>query len=269
MSTRIELGPRIGLIGDAHGNISFLTAAAKQLASEGVTSLVQLGDFGVIWGRTPRRRSNLEELERILAELSLPMFVVLGNHEDFDEIANISPNADGDRRVSDHVLLLARAGRAVVGSTRVGWLSGAGSIDYPSRTPGKGWWDAEIPSDAEVAPLYDGESVSVLFAHDALTTSGLVEKLSRSAHLWDPLGLAYAQRTQDEFTRRALPALTSGAVVLSGHYHFPHREVATMDGGRVEVEQVIFNAEWGPLSLGVLAIGDRGVEVEHLSVVRR
>ena len=268
MSTRIELGPKIGLIGDAHGNIEFLVAAAQQLAAEGVSSLVQLGDFGVIWGRNSQYRRNLLQLERVLSEVNLNLYVVLGNHEDYDEIKFYPADTAGNRQVSEHVTLLSRAGRTTVGATQVGWLSGAGSIDYLSRTPGMSWWDAEMPSATEIAPLYDGEAVSVLFAHDALTTPGLVAKLSRTAHLWDPRGLAYAERTQVEFTDRALAALASGSVVFGGHYHFPHREVATMDDGRLEVEQVIFNAEWEPLSLGILTVADSGIEVEHLSAIR-
>ncbi|MFF8917462.1 hypothetical protein ACF08M_30180 [Streptomyces sp. NPDC015032] len=49
MNEEVRLGDRVGLIGDVHGQARFLHEAVVTLASRGCTSLVQLGDFGMIW----------------------------------------------------------------------------------------------------------------------------------------------------------------------------------------------------------------------------
>ncbi|WP_148667768.1 metallophosphoesterase [Arthrobacter sp. Hiyo1] len=74
------LGGRVGLIGDTHGDAAFLRHAATVLAARGCTSLVQLGDFGMIWRGTRMESRALAELNDVLTVLGMPLYVVLGNH---------------------------------------------------------------------------------------------------------------------------------------------------------------------------------------------
>ena len=47
----IDLGHRVGLIGDVHANRAFLETAIGVLADRGATALVQLGDLGLLFSR--------------------------------------------------------------------------------------------------------------------------------------------------------------------------------------------------------------------------
>ncbi|MGW0897148.1 hypothetical protein ACWD0G_09110, partial [Streptomyces goshikiensis] len=58
-----------GLIGDVHGDATFLRDAVVTLASRGCTSLAQLGDFGMIWRGTRSEIQVLEALNKQLAPL--------------------------------------------------------------------------------------------------------------------------------------------------------------------------------------------------------
>lgn len=52
MNDILQLGDQVGLIGDVHGDARFLHDAVVTPTSRGCNSLVQLGDFGMIWRGT-------------------------------------------------------------------------------------------------------------------------------------------------------------------------------------------------------------------------
>lgn len=270
MNHDIDLGHKIGLIGDVHANRAFLEEAIVELAARGVTSIVQLGDFGMIWDGGAGELWELGLIDELLQLEGLDLYVVLGNHENYDAIAVLEPDAAGIRRVGEHgrVKILPRAGTAIAttaeGTVRpIGWLSGAGSVDRNHRSPGQSWWEAEIPTEDEARALESAGLLDVIFAHDALDTASLQRLLLRTAHQWEPASHAYAESTRKQFSDRVTRVLADRGVVLSGHYHFFHStsEVMTRpDGTEFLARSEILSAEWDRGSVGILDVATLDVE---------
>jgi hypothetical protein len=263
------LGGRIGLIGDAHGDAGFLRGATALLAQRGCTSLVQLGDFGLIWRGTRAESRALDQLNSALAAAGLRLYVVLGSLENYDLIDALPRDANGIVRIFSHIGLLPRSGVVLAGNGRIsdpvhaiGWLSGAASGDRGKRTPGRNWWPAELTTDAQEQSLLSSPvRPDVVLAHEALATPGLLARLGDGAGS-DPRDLVYARTAQREHTERVLSALDPGkeTLLVSGHYHFRHSERAvlrraTADSGTqvVPVRQEILDRE---RTLGCFAVID-------------
>jgi hypothetical protein len=54
----LQVAPRIGLLGDLHGDMEHLLLVAKTMREHGVFVMVQLGDFGFVW---PQRKHGTVE----------------------------------------------------------------------------------------------------------------------------------------------------------------------------------------------------------------
>ena len=274
------LGGRVGLIGDTHGDAGFLRGAAAVLAGQGCTSLVQLGDFGLIWRGTRAETRALSELNDVLTALGLPLYVVLGNHENYDLIDALPRNDHGVARLFSHIGLLPRSGVIAAGRGgpfdavhMVGWLSGAASIDRGVRTPGESWWEAELTTDEQAqALLSSAVAPDVVLAHEALSTPGLLARLGDGLG-WNQRDLQYARLAQREHTARVLSVLDPDkeTLLVSGHYHFRHSEQAVLerwdDNQRIvslRVRQEILDRERMPGSLAVLDLTGDAPQLEDV-----
>lgn len=271
-----DLGGRIGLIGDAHGDAGFLRGATALLAQRGCTSLVQLGDFGMIWRGTRAESRALDQLNSALATAGLRLYVVLGGLENYDLIDALPRDANGIVRIFSHIGLLPRSGVVLAGNSgpsdpvhAIGWLAGAASSDRGTRTPGRNWWPAELTTDAQAASLLSSPlRPDVVLAHEALATPDLLARLGDASDA-DPRDLAYARTAQREHTDRVLSVLDPGkeTLLVSGHYHFRHSERAILrraaaNGGpqAIRVRQEILDRE---RTLGCLAVIDLSGAVPH------
>ncbi|WP_284982290.1 metallophosphoesterase [Arthrobacter sp. efr-133-TYG-118] len=273
------LGGRVGLMGDVHGDAAFLRSAATLLAAKGCTSLVQLGDFGLIWRGTRAETRALAELNDVLTALGLPLYVVLGNHENYDLIDALPRNDHGVARLFSHIGLLPRSGMIAAGRGglldtvhMVGWLSGAASIDRGVRLPGESWWEAELTTDEQAqALLSSAVAPDVVLAHEALSTPVLLARLG-DGFGWNPQDLQYARMAQREHTARVLSVLDPGkeTLLVSGHYHFRHSERAILerlsDGEVVSlpVRQEILDRERMPGSLAMLDLTGDAPQLEDV-----
>ncbi|QNE18165.1 hypothetical protein F1D05_10005 [Kribbella qitaiheensis] len=262
------LGGRVGLIGDAHGDGGFLRGATALLAQRGCTSLVQLGNFGLIWRGTRSESRALDQLNSALTTVGLQLYVVLGTLENYDFIDSLPCDVDGIAWISSHIGLLPRSGVALAGSSgladpvhAIGWLSGAASRDRRTRIPGRDWWPAELTTDAQARGLlFSPVSPSVVLAHEALATPDLLARLADGSGQ-DPRDLDYAQTAQREHTDRVLSVLDPEreTLIVSGRYHLRHSERsvfrrATADGSTqaVPIRQEILDRERTPGCLAVL-----------------
>lgn len=261
------LTQQIGLIGDSHGDAEFLMHAARALTDAGCTSLVQLGDFGMIWSGTRREAQRLSALNDVLAQLDVELNVVLGNHENYDLIETIPADWHGHRRLFSHVRLLSPSGVAHVPSSDpehvhvLGWLAGAASIDRSVRVRHESWWPQEVVSDEQAQGLLQASSApGVIFAHEAMAMPGLLARLGLGDG-WDRSDLVYAGVARHQHTSRVLSVLDpdTTTLVVSGHYHFAHSETAELmrmeaDGSMtpILVHQEVLDMQWRPASLGVL-----------------
>lgn len=249
----LDLGARVGLVGDAHGSTRFMVEAIWSLAERGATSLVQLGDFGFLWKGRDAEGAALSIVNAALTIADLRLFVVLGNHENYHVLATLPRDEHGCVTIG-RVTILPRAGRATAAGRPVGWLSGAASVDRSRRQPGTEWWPAELPTEDEAAPLLEPPGrVDVTFAHDAIDEPTLRAGLG---HGWDPRDVEYADAAQATFTRRVATVLPDdGGLVLSGHYHVRHSATATLtrpDGTAVHARSEVLAHEFHGESVGIL-----------------
>ncbi len=130
-------------IGDVHGN----TANYKQKLKEKFANdrTIQLGDMGVGFSRNPMGISPMEPQHRWLR----------GNH-DKPELARAHPNYLGEYGYLPEDDLF--------------FVSGAFSIDFMWRTPGKSWWYDEELSQEELyhaIDLYIEKKPKFVVSHEA------------------------------------------------------------------------------------------------------
>lgn len=275
------LGDRVGLIGGSHGDAVFLRSAAGILARRGCTSLVQLGDFGMIWRGTRAESVALNQLNQSLKQVGLALHVVLGNDENHDLINMLPTDRLGVRHVFSNIRLLPRSGVVLAGRGGaydpvhvIGWLSGAASADRSLRQPGVNWWPDELTTDDQARALLETPvSPDVVFAHEALVTPGLQARLDDQGP-WDPHDLAYAEAARHEHTERVLSVLdpTKETLLVSSHHPFRHSEQATVQRWstdshpeRLRVRQEVLDREWMP---GALAVLDLSGPLPHLEVLQ-
>lgn len=147
----------IALLGDIHGSVEALLSGARSAHKSGATLLIQVGDFGVY----PSYFDALCEA----ADLSpIPIYFIDGNHEHYPMVRSW-PSSTPTTFGTD-LTYIPRGTVLELDGLRVGFLGGAGSIDYAYRTAGGDWFpDDEQIKDHEVERLVASGPVDVLVTH--------------------------------------------------------------------------------------------------------
>jgi Icc-related predicted phosphoesterase len=221
-------------LGDAHGNRRWLLAAIERFASLGIDTVIQVGDLGIWPGEEAARTFNVAE--KALRQREMKMWVVPGNHEDYDRIARIKPREDGWLPFRPHILLAPRGHRTEVNGVRLLWLGGAGSIDRVVRLEqdwrdrenqvargekpkAKSWWPQELITEGDVTVSNAGGTADVMICHDAPFPIGPIEeKLEELPKDFVSVDLSHAQASRmrlAEVVEQVRPEL-----LVNGHYHF-------------------------------------------------
>ena len=107
----LVLPGRLGLIGDAHGNETFLANAIFSLVDAGAELLVQLGDFGVLFDGSAAEMAAVARIETLLGLVDRQLWVIPGNHDPYDLIAAL-PWGGSLSHASEHIAYVARGARA-------------------------------------------------------------------------------------------------------------------------------------------------------------
>ena len=179
----------IYVTGDTHGSLDLAKLFPRNWAlGQTLTRddyLVQLGDFGAIWGDGPEDGLNLSVSDhRLLSWYEQQPWTTLfvdGNHENHDIIDTFEVSERFGGRVQvvpgyPHVIHLLR-GEVYDLPTGDGEtvcclvMGGADSMDKVWRVEGESWWAREMPSDTEYANCtasleLAGYSVDYVFTHD-------------------------------------------------------------------------------------------------------
>jgi predicted phosphodiesterase len=163
----------VGFAGDWHGNTNWALKALDAFASRGVTTIYQVGDFGLWPG--PSGRDYLYKLTHRLLKNRQTLYVVLGNHEDYDQVEQMTLGADGWLTLAGYpaIRFAPRAHTWEVDGIRYAALGGAGSIDRNARKPGASWWPQEEITDVDVKNLEHlldangWDTVDVFLCHEA------------------------------------------------------------------------------------------------------
>lgn len=147
----------IAFLGDIHGDAHSLRARVRDAYERGATALVQVGDFGVY-------PSTMADLMDVAEASPIPIYFIDGNHEDYRMIAAF-PSSE-PKELSAGLTYVPRGVVVDIGGVRIGFLGGAGSIDYSYRTAGRDWWPSEEQvKDFEVDRLIESGPVDVLVTH--------------------------------------------------------------------------------------------------------
>ena len=255
----------IGLVGDVHGVYPAAVQAIRRLSERGAHELHFLGDFGFVWDDRRAERMALDELQRVLDAAGSRIFVTGGNHENYDLLLAIEPDAGGLRWIRPSIALLARGWRDTTPSGRViASLGGANSIDRYSRKPGSSWWPREQIVDSDLAAL-GGEPVDILLGHDSPQTETLYLELLPNERMWSKPGLAYAHAGQAVFHRGFLAVRPKLAV--GGHYHRHIDTTATFIGCGDEVftSRIVVLADGGSHDPYLAVLDTQTLELNTLS----
>jgi hypothetical protein len=157
---------RVLLLGDTHGDASYVAAACQKARQLACPVILQLGDFGY-WTHTRDGRAFLEVCSQLLTD-DLELLWLDGNHENHDMLSRAYDDAGWPDAiaVSQRVWHLRRGTRWTWHGNQFAVMGGAASVDRPQRTPGHSWWAGETTSLGDIERLGEGP-VDVLLTHDS------------------------------------------------------------------------------------------------------
>lgn len=164
-------GGRLLLAGDWHGNAVWAGKALSLAARRGVSTVLQLGDFGF----TVDGEGVLDVLSVTAAAFDLTLLVVDGNHEEFPFLERFpvltAGPAAGLRPVRPRLWHLPRGTRWTwrgPDGLAHRWLAvgGAVSVDRQLRTEGYTWWPGEELTPAEAERIAAEGTADVVVCHD-------------------------------------------------------------------------------------------------------
>lgn len=240
----------VALAGDWHGNIPWAQQSIAYLGRLGIGTCYHVGDFGIWPGRTGKRW--LQSVESAAAMHNVSIVVTPGNHEDWARLDARWVTTPGEPlQLTPHASVLPRGYRWTHGGRSFVSFGGAASIDFESRTQGKTWWPAEIPTEEDVAAVIVGGYADVMITHDAPQPGTPVVQAARtqSDGRWSRAALAYAAASAERITK-AYEGVAP-RVLVHGHYHA--RDEATSADGR---KLISLGADTQPGNLVLLDLSD-------------
>lgn len=206
----------IGFAGDWHGDLSWAERAISLFASEGISTVHHVGDFGAWRDRSGDKY--LFRLNRLCRRVGVELYVTPGNHEDWDLLdALFVEHGNAPAPLAEHIHLLPRGYRWTHGERSFLSLGGAPSVDFLERREGRDWWPGEaITSDVVDIVAAQGHA-DILITHDApVPATDAVDRV-RASSRWPAAAQLYADagaRLLTDAYRAVAPQL-----LFHGHYH--------------------------------------------------
>lgn len=202
---------RVGVAGDWHGSTKHAIKSIRTFKRLGVDTIYHLGDFGFGWSKAYE-----EQVNEVLSELDIVLFVIPGNHENYDFLDTVwyDPIITGVRRVKSHLKFFDRGARWKIGETTFVALGGAASVDRKYRKPNVSWWEQEYITPEDVQRTKAGGKADVMLCHDL--TWGVHIPLGPESD-WPPEDIERSN------INRKLVRLAADVVqpklFMHGHYH--------------------------------------------------
>lgn len=211
---------RILVVGDVHGNTAFMRTAILRAAKRGISTILQVGDFGY-WPHTKSGEKFLKDLERAAAEHGVTVWWIDGNHENHEWLGLKNRAEDGTVQVSEHCRYLPRGHRWEWNGVRFGALGGAFSIDWRLRVPMVSWWPQEVVHLRDIEHL-GTEPLDVLVTHDHPAGIDLPSGFSLRA-------TDQAMSDQQRLMLHEAVDQTNPRLVLHGHWHYRYTSLLRRD----------------------------------------
>lgn len=195
-------------MGDLHGNLAWTKRVIQKAVEAGVSTILQLGDFGY-WPHTPGGARFLETVSKELEDADVTLFFIDGNHENFDELDRIGAlTAEAPFEIAPRITYLPRGLRWRWSGLDFLAMGGAYSIDKPRRIVGASWWRQEFIAQRDIDRALSGGEVDVLVAHDAPASVVLPFPIE--------------ENPQTQANRQALDVVVKAVkprLCLQAHYH--------------------------------------------------
>lgn len=208
----------VGIFGDWHSNINFAIKTLNRLRKRDLLPdvYVHLGDFNFFPDKSGQRF--LKTINNILIEQNRIMFVIDGNHEDFDYLYSIPVSDDGFRWVRSNIAHVPRGTRWTWNNKNFLGFGGAFSVDKRFRKEGFDWFSQEIISQKDIdKALNSNERVDIIFSHEA----PILPINPKNSNL--PWVLTDEEEYFSNKCRDAVAEITiktSPRLLLHGHHHF-------------------------------------------------
>lgn len=203
----------IWYVGDIHGGLSHVVDIDRAAIEAGVRTVVQVGDFGILWPGTgmPIRRY-FEKRDR--QGRPGPRWITCGgNHENWKRWFELQ-REQGDPtlvELAPGCFFAQRGSVHTIDEKKHLFLGGAESIDKHMRVENTTWWSDETPSYQEFSDFFqllDEESPEVVVTHDA------------------PLRVPLQKRDRDVYpTPRSLESAISMSTHKPARWYFGHHHV--------------------------------------------
>lgn len=231
---------RLGLLGDTHFNFAWARYAIRKFHSQGIDTVIQVGDLGIYPGESIGKSWN--KINDLLVSLGMTFYVAPGNHEDYDRIARLRPVDDGSGwlRFRSNILLAPRGHRNEFDGRSFVWLGGAGSVNKSillaesSVSRQKEWWPGEAISVEDVERTVAGGHADVMVAHEApFGVRAIWEATAGNPQGFRSWDIEYAQEIRERLTQAfhgVRPEL-----LLHGHHHISVDEDADFEKFRSRI----------------------------------
>ena len=223
------------LLGDAHGNIAYMTDAIRAGAENGITRIIQLGDLGVWPGEEGKRF--MDDLEEVVRETGVEFVFIEGNHEDYnqliDHLAHSPRDRNGGIHVRENIVWQPRGTIKKIEGKTFAFLGGSISVDKGDRVPGESWWKQEEITLHDVDNLENnvmGKKVDVFVTHDVPASVNF--PVTPDDH-WP------SNTLKETHNQRVVLDLALGIVkpslLVHGHWHTRYSMPAQLDGHTFQV----------------------------------
>jgi len=223
---------KVLLVGDSHGNISFLRTAIRHAKEMEADLIIQLGDFGY-WEHTSNGHWFLAKVNKMALNVKIPFYWIDGNHENHtllrkkygNDSTSDSEFFDGKFYHSElwpirsNVFYMPRGSIHSINGHNFMAFGGSYSIDKSSRTEGRSWWPEEMPTiqdldkAIETYKNFDGP-INTLLSHDAPYEADMYKLLSESAHARVINDAEHVRKTISNLIYKIYPD-----TIYHGHYH--------------------------------------------------
>jgi Icc-related predicted phosphoesterase len=214
----------IGLLGDTHGNGNWTVNAIQRFHENGIQKVVQAGDFGIYDSQSGARFAKRVNL--LLQKHEMMLYVIPGNHEDWDFIDSMHVHDDGWMHYRSNIYVSPRGHRWEWEGVSFVGLGGAPSVDRTYRESimeahpkQKVWWDQEVITQQDVDNVVAGGYADIMITHDVpYGVPSLEDRIRPNPIGFEARDLAYALEGRKLMEQAVLGV--KPALLVHGHYHF-------------------------------------------------
>ena len=245
---------KVGFAGDWHGDLEWALHALDLFASQNITTIFHLGDFGIWPGKSGA--DFILKVQARLVKNGQTMYVTLGNHEDYVRVdACTTFDENGWQVYRPNILLAPRGHRWTLEGRTFLSLGGANSIDRfrPHRIEGMTWWPGEQISLGDEYRAIQGGHADIMLTHDAPAGA---QPPFHDGDSWTFKDIQYARKSSESI--RQVTDLVKPSILLHGHYHTYSDKTATLNDGLQEYETrvVCLNMNGFRKNTGVMCLED-------------